>query len=96
MGKSISGRVLDSVKREAIGGAKCTLFDDRSTVKQTTDQAGRFNFEGIEAGVFNLKVTAPGCLIKMLGGLSTEADVDLGDMELVVKESWIPKERYDL
>jgi hypothetical protein len=96
MGKSVRGRVLDSVKQEAISGAKCTLFDDRTSFKQITDEVGRFSFEGIEPGVVNLKVMAPGCLIKMLAGLSTEADVDLGDMQLVVKQSWIPKEKYDL
>jgi hypothetical protein len=97
VGKSVTGRVLDNVKKEVIGGAKCTLFNDQITLKQSTDQAGCFKFEGVDAGFFKLKVMAPGCLVKMYVDRSTETDnVDMGDMELVVNKSWVINKPSDL
>jgi len=81
--KFIAGTVYDPVKKEVIIGATCTLTDTGSKRQYTatTDGFGDFWFEGLKEGNFSLKI-AKGKKTKTFKSISTEKDVNLGDIPM--------------
>jgi hypothetical protein len=59
-----------------------SLTGPGGTRTTTTDGFGDFWFEGLEVGAYDLEITAEGFSSKILVGLSTERDVNLGDIAL--------------
>jgi tetrathionate reductase subunit B len=83
--KFIAGTVYDPIKKEIIKGASCTLVNvavksEKVTVK--TDGFGDFWFEGLKDGKYNLTLEAEGFPTKKISAISTEKDVNLGDIPL--------------
>ena len=81
--KFVAGTVYDPVQKEVIIGATCTLTDSSSKkqYKATTDGFGDFWFEGLNEGTFSLKIAMDG-KSKKFDSISTEKDVNLGDIPL--------------
>jgi ferredoxin len=79
--KFIAGTVYDPVAKEVITGADCTLSSGDKKLMVKTDSYGDFWFEGLEEGVFSLKIEADG-QSKTIDSISTEKDVNLGDIPL--------------
>jgi tetrathionate reductase subunit B len=81
--KFIAGTVYDPVEKDVITGATCTLTNTKNKKHHTatTDGFGDFWFEGLDEGTFNLKI-AKGKKIKTFSALSTEKDINLGDIPL--------------
>ena len=76
----IAGTVYDPGAKEVVIGATCTLSGD-GTGTATTDGFGDFWFEGLKVGTFSLKIEAAG-KTKTIDAISTEKDVNLGDIAL--------------
>jgi len=81
--KFVAGTLYDPKEEEVIIGATCTLTDKKTgkAVTATTDSYGDFWFEGLEEGTFSLKI-AKGKKTKTIQPISTEKDVNLGDIPL--------------
>ena len=82
-GKFVAGTVYDPVKKEVIIDAACTLKgsgDKRVTGK--TDDFGDFWFKDLEVGKYSLTIEAKGFPGKTIDNISTENDVNLGDIAL--------------
>ena len=81
--KFIGGTVYDPVEKEVIIGAACTLTGagNKKKYTTTTDNFGDFWFEGLDEGTFSLKIEK-GKKSKSLKSISTEVDVNLGDIPL--------------
>ncbi len=81
--KFVAGTVYAPVEKEVIIGAACTLTDSGSGEKLTakTDGFGDFWFEGLKVGTFSLKIESDG-KSKTIDSISTEKDVNLGDIPL--------------
>lgn len=81
--KFIAGTVYDPVQKEVIIGATCTLTEARGSKTYTakTDNFGDFWFEGLKVGKFSLKI-AKGKKTRTFANLSTEKDINLGDIPL--------------
>jgi len=77
----IAGTVYDPAEEEVVIGATCTLSGD-SSATATTDEFGDFWFEGLEVGTYALKIEAAGFPAKEITAISTEEDVNLGDLAL--------------
>ena len=80
--KFIAGTVYDPVEKEIIQGAACTLSFNGSSRTAVTDGFGDFWFEGLEDGLYSLKIEAPGFASKSIEAISTVQDVNLGDIAL--------------
>jgi tetrathionate reductase subunit B len=82
--KFIAGTVYDPVEKEVIIGATCTLTGPKAANKKTvtTDAFGDFWFHGLEDGNYSLNITAKGFAAKKFDKISTEKDVNLGDIPL--------------
>ncbi len=80
--KFIAGTLYDPAKKEVVIGASLTLKSNGSTWTTTTDGFGDFWFEGLEMGSYDLEITASGFAPKAFAALSTEQDVNLGDVAL--------------
>jgi tetrathionate reductase subunit B len=80
--KFIAGTVYDPIKKEVIIGATCTLSQNGQKMTRTTDGFGDFWFEGLAEGTYSLTVEAQGFPTKTFKGLSTEKDINLGDIAL--------------
>jgi len=78
----IGGTVYDPVVKEVVIGATCTLMGNGATSSASTDRFGDFWFEGLEADTYDLDIVAGGYSPKHYGGLSTQKDVNLGDIPL--------------
>jgi len=81
----IAGTVYDPVAKEIIEGAVCTLTGlGGATQTVTTDGFGDFWFHGLaEGGTYQLVIAAEGFASQTFAGISTEKDVNLGDIPLV-------------
>ena len=77
----VAGTVYDPGEEEVVIGATCTLTGDGDTFSATTDGFGDFWFEGLKVGTFSLKIEAAG-KTKTIDAISTEKDVNLGDIPL--------------
>ena len=82
--KFIAGTVYDPVKKEIIKGAICTLTakDSQKTFTAHTDGFGDFWFEGLGIGDYDLKIETAGFATKAISNISTEKDINLGDIPL--------------
>ena len=80
--KFIAGTIYDPVEKEVVIGATCTLSSNGKKLTTTTDGFGDFWFEGLEVGAYDLKIEAKGFAAKTIGAISTEKDVNLGDIPL--------------
>jgi len=78
----IAGTVYDPVEKEVVTGASCTLTGEGDTFISTTDGFGDFWFECLKVGIFSLKIEAAGFVAKTIDAISTEKDVNLGDIPL--------------
>ena len=76
----IAGTVFDPAAEEVFIGATCTLSGDGMGTA-TTDDFGDFWFEGLAVGTFSLTISAGG-KTKTIADISTEKDVNLGDLAL--------------
>jgi len=81
----IAGAVWDPGEDECTEGATVTLTEPGKAKKLVarTDRFGDFWFESLEVGKYSLVIEKPGYKAKKLEGISTEKDVNLGDIELV-------------
>lgn len=81
--KFITGTVYDPVEKEVITGAKVTLTEWGTKVIRSirTDNYGDFWFEKLNTAKFDLEIESGGRL-KRFEALSTEKDVNLGDIPL--------------
>jgi hypothetical protein len=92
--KFIAGTVYDPVRKEVVRAATCTLArqddgdagdaarDGARERRTRTDGFGDFWFEGLGVGTYSLEIVADGFPPKSLVGLSTERDINLGDIPL--------------
>jgi Fe-S-cluster-containing dehydrogenase component len=82
--KFIAGTLYDPVEKEVVIGATCTLTGPKASKKATatTDGFGDFWFQGLADGVYSLKIEAKGFAAKTFDKISTEKDVNLGDIPL--------------
>ena len=82
--KFVAGTLYDPVEKEVVIDAKCTLMDSesRETFTVVTDHFGDFWFRGLKNDrTFSLTVEKEG-MAKKIEGISTEKDVNLGDIPL--------------
>jgi Fe-S-cluster-containing dehydrogenase component len=77
----IAGCVYDKDKKEIIENATCTLSGS-STETTSTDGWGDFWIEDLPIGTFSLKIEAEGYPTKEIANISTNKDVNLGDISL--------------
>lgn len=77
----IAGTVYDPEAEEVVIGANVTLSGDASATT-TTDEFGDFWFEGLEVGSYKVVIEASGFPTKEIDAISTEEDVNLGDIAL--------------
>jgi tetrathionate reductase subunit B len=92
--KFIAGTVYDPIRKEVVRGATCVLGrqggeapDGSAAVAGAglttkTDGFGDFWFEGLDVATYSLRIAADGFPAKVFAGLSTEGDVNLGDIPL--------------
>lgn len=82
--KFIGGTVYDPVAKEIVEGATCTLTNSKGeTCTTTTDGFGDFWFHGLSEGAtYKLVISAAGFADKTFDAISTEKDVNLGDIAL--------------
>jgi tetrathionate reductase subunit B len=81
--KFVAGTVYDPEQQEVVIEAMCTLTS-KAGKDQTTlsDGFGDFWFEGLKEGRYNLKIEARGFKTKRFENISTEKDVNLGDIAM--------------
>ena len=81
--KFVAGTVYDPITKRIIEGATCNLTDGNSgSFTVTTDGFGDFWFENLEVGIYSLKIEADKYPPKTINKISTEKDVNLGDIAL--------------
>ena len=80
----IAGAVFDAEEDECIQGALLTLLDKESgeTFTAESDYFGDFWFRKLKAGEYSISIKKEGYLSKEIKAISTEKDVNLGDIEL--------------
>jgi tetrathionate reductase subunit B len=81
----VAGAVFDPAADECIEGASVTLTDLENGSDRTTgtDGFGDFWFEGLKVGSYSLTVEQKGYMPYRIESLSTEQDVNLGDIGLI-------------
>ncbi len=80
--KFVAGTIYDPAEKEVIIGATCTLSANGKKLTATTDGFGDFWFEGLAVGKYSLKIEAKGFATKSIDSISTEKDINLGDIPL--------------
>jgi tetrathionate reductase subunit B len=82
--KFVAGTVYDPVEEEVVIGATCTLtnISTRENFTAITDSFGDFWFHDLAVSRFSLKIVAEGFTTKTIKSISTEKDVNLGDIPL--------------
>jgi tetrathionate reductase subunit B len=80
--KFVAGTIYDPIQKEVVIGATCTLSSNGNKMTKTTDGFGDFWFEGLDIGTYSLKIEAKGFPTKTITSISTEKDVNLGDIAL--------------
>jgi Fe-S-cluster-containing dehydrogenase component len=84
MKRFIAGTVYDPKEKEVIIGAELLLTDLKTSAeyRMTTDNFGDFWFKGLaDSSLYRLKIASNG-KEKTIDGISTEKDVNLGDIPL--------------
>jgi Fe-S-cluster-containing dehydrogenase component len=79
--KFIAGTVYDPIEKEIVKGAVCIL-EGNGTLRKATDGFGDFWFEGLPEGTYSLVIEADGFAPKKYEAISTNEDVNLGDIAL--------------
>ena len=79
--------MYDPEEDECIEGATATLTDLETADKFTaeTDSFGDFWFENVKLGTYFLTIEKDGYYAKEIESISTEKDVNLGDIKLYKK-----------
>ena len=80
--KFIAGTVYDPVDKNVVIGAVCTLSSNGKALTVETDGFGDFWFNGLVEGTYSLNIDAKGFRPKKFDLISTEKDVNLGDIAL--------------
>ena len=80
----IAGAVWDPQEDECLVGAKVTLknADGENITSAMTDNFGDFWFEGLEIGEYSLSIEMDGYLSRQISGISTDKDINVGDLTL--------------
>jgi tetrathionate reductase subunit B len=80
----IAGSVYDPKADECLEGATVTLTDGKGkkVASLATDHFGDFWFEGLEVGTYSLAIEKPGYVKQTLANVSTEKDINIGDIAL--------------
>jgi tetrathionate reductase subunit B len=78
----IAGAVWEPAADECTEGAMVTLMGEGKKLTAKTDRFGDFWFEGLEVGKYSILIEKPGYKSWKKEGISTEKDVNLGDIEL--------------
>lgn len=79
----VAGTVYDPVEKEVIIGATCTLSGGGKTSTATTDNFGDFWLKDLpDNGKYTLTIDAKGFKPKKFSDISTEKDMNLGDIPL--------------
>jgi tetrathionate reductase subunit B len=80
----VTGDVYDAKKDKCLPGAKVILtsLDNGESFNTVTDNFGGFWFKDLKTGTFSLTIKAEGYPVKTLENISTEKDVNLGDIRL--------------
>lgn len=83
--KFIAGAVYDPALDECVEGALVTLMDgeDGSRLTGLSDEFGDFWFEGLKMGTYSLSIEKEGYRPYRIESVSTEQNVNLGDIALV-------------
>jgi Fe-S-cluster-containing dehydrogenase component len=83
----VAGAVYDPEEDECLEDATVTLrdADGKEVASAKTDVYGDFWFEGLKVGTYSVKVEKSGYLPREITGISTEKDVNIGDLELSKK-----------
>ena len=79
----IAGCAVDFEADEVVIGAKVTIKGQGVELSQETDEFGDFQFEGIEAGVYEVVIEAEGYAAKAFEVDVTEIDKTVGDIAIV-------------
>ncbi len=77
----IAGTIYCPSKKVVIKDATCTLIGEEGNLITRTDGFGDFWFEGLKVGTFSLIMESDG-KAKTIDSISTEKDVNLGDIPL--------------
>ncbi len=82
--KFIAGTVYEPAEEECIEGATLTLTDSETgkKLKTITDGFGDFWFEDLKVGSYSLAIEKSGYSHVKIKSISTEKDVNLGDIKL--------------
>ena len=80
----VAGGVYDPEADECLEDATVTLKDaaGKEVATAQTDSFGDFWFEGLEVGVYSARVEKSGYLPREITDISTEKDINIGDLEL--------------
>jgi tetrathionate reductase subunit B len=80
----VAGGVYDPEEDECLEDATVTLKDQagKEVATAQTDSFGDFWFEGLEVGVYSARVEKSGYLPREITDISTEQDINIGDLEL--------------
>ncbi len=80
----VAGAVFDPEEDECLQGVRVTLTDRKTgrTQSTKTDIYGDFWFEGLDVGDYSLSLAHPGYRKREIDSISTEKDVNLGDIEM--------------
>jgi tetrathionate reductase subunit B len=81
-GRFVAGTVYDPDIKRVIVGAACTLTGEGKTFTATTDGFGDFWLENLGVGHYSLKIETRGYQSKTIDKISTEKDINLGDIPL--------------
>ena len=82
--KFIAGTVYDPIEKEVVVGATCTATPagGGDAVTVDTDAFGDFWLKDLETGEYKVSIAAAGFATKTFDAVSTEKDVNLGDVPL--------------
>ena len=81
-GKFIAGTVYDPIEKEVVIGAKCRITSGGKVIETYTDSYGDFWLKDLAVGLYDLTIEARGFERKYFYNLSTEKDINLGDIPL--------------
>ncbi len=85
--KFIAGEVYSPTEDKCLDGAEVTLVDATTGAKFTTktNNYGDFWLEGLNIGTYSLTIEKEGYYPKEIKSISTEKDVNLGDIKIYKK-----------
>lgn len=80
----IAGAVYDPEADECLQGATITLKDEQGAevASLQTDHYGDFWFEELGVGIYSLDIEKAGYASQTIGDISTEKDINVGDIAL--------------